>query len=126
MKKRITVVVVIVASIVVGNQVSDGRWRAVGAALDVAVAALVGVQVGQELDTQFDTRGGHQWATLGYPDDIRESASGTTRVTEIFSDSEGRTCRRFRQSITVGGVTRKGEGVACRDDSGTWHLVETH
>ena len=48
--------------------------------------------------------------------------SGLVKPTTSFRNSQGAVCRHVIVLLTTGPVTRKTEGVACREANGTWAL----
>ena len=53
------------------------------------------------------------------------NAGGAAAVTRQGADSEGRTCREFQQTVTIGGREEQSYGTAYRDEVGDWKLVST-
>ena len=50
--------------------------------------------------------------------------AGTVTPTRTYQTADGRNCREFQQSVTVGGKTEKAYGTACRDENGNWKIVQ--
>ncbi len=48
---------------------------------------------------------------------------GTMTPTRTYLDAEGRYCREYRQTVTIGGEEHQAGGTACRDDTGVWQIV---
>lgn len=48
--------------------------------------------------------------------------SGAFRPTRSFRDNDGRLCRHIVMQLVAGLYGRKSEGIACRSQSGQWHL----
>lgn len=48
---------------------------------------------------------------------------GVVRPTSSFRDSEGRVCRHIELGLSAGTVTRRIEGIACREATGVWLLA---
>lgn len=46
-----------------------------------------------------------------------------TPASPDYTDSEGRTCREFRRTVTIGGRPQPAYGTACRESDGSWHIV---
>ena len=124
-----------IAGAVVGNQFGDGEGRTAATALGAVIGAMVGGNVGKSLDETSRKRAGaatHQaleTASIGEtitwenPDNSAGPAYGTSKVTRQGADSEGRTCREFQQTVTIGGRQEQSYGTACRDANGDWKLV---
>ncbi len=49
--------------------------------------------------------------------------SGATAVESTYTDSNGRQCKTFTQTVVVDGKPEEGEGTACRQADGTWTIV---
>lgn len=54
------------------------------------------------------------------PDSDRAGAVVPVRT---FSDAQGRPCREFITTISIGGQQQQGYGTACRQPDGTWQIV---
>jgi len=48
---------------------------------------------------------------------------GTMTPARTFLNAEGRYCREFRQTVTIGGQEHQAGGTACRSDDGVWRVV---
>ena len=125
-----------IAGAVVGNQFGDGEGRTAATALGAVIGAMVGGNIGKSLDETSRERAGaatHRaldTASIGEsitwenPDNSGgPPAYGTSTVTRQGADSEGRTCREFQQTVTIGGRQEQSYGTACRDANGDWKLV---
>ena len=47
---------------------------------------------------------------------------GTTKG--VNSNDEGNYCREYTQTIVVDGKRHTGHGTACRDENGTWNIID--
>ena len=54
-----------------------------------------------------------------------DGASGSVTALRDGTSTNGRYCREFRQTVTVGGKTENAYGVACRQPDGAWEIVST-
>lgn len=123
------------AGAVLGNQFGDGDGRVVMTALGAILGATVGQEIGASLDetsrteaalaTQraLDSADVGTGITWDNPANAGAPASGTTVITRQGADEQGRTCREFQQTVTVGGEEVQAYGTACRDANGDWQLV---
>ena len=123
-----------VAGAVVGNQFGKGSGKTVATALGAIIGATAGRNIGQSLDERSRQRAGAaaekalDTAAVGesitWENQANESgpAHGSATVTRQGSNSEGRTCREFQQTVTVGGREEQSYGTACRDENGDWKL----
>jgi surface antigen len=48
---------------------------------------------------------------------------GTLTPSRTFRDAEGRYCRDYRQTVTIGGQEHQGIGSACRETGGVWRIM---
>lgn len=48
---------------------------------------------------------------------------GTLTPTRTYQDADGRYCRDYRQTITLGGQEHQGNGSACREPDAVWHIM---
>jgi len=53
-----------------------------------------------------------------------QNAYGDITPAAYYQNSAGQYCREYQQTITVGGRTQQGHGVACREPDGSWRIVE--
>jgi len=52
-------------------------------------------------------------------------ASGTVTALRDGSDTAGRYCREFQQTVTIGGQSERAYGTACQQPDGAWEVVAT-
>ena len=122
---------------VVGNQFGKGSGKTAMTAIGAVLGATVGRQIGASLDatskrqadeaaaTALDTVAVGESITWENPGNAGGAASGAATVTRQGADAEGRTCREFQQTVTIGGRQEQSYGTACRDEAGDWKLVST-
>ena len=106
------------------------RWTG---GLAVALGALAGSEVGKSLDradkmymartTQntLESIPSGQTQQWNNPD---SGASGTITPQRTWTNNDGRNCREFQQTVTIGGRTETAYGTACRDNAGGWQIVQ--
>ena len=121
-----------VAGAVVGNQFGKGSGRTAATALGAIIGATAGRNIGKSLDETSQARAGAaaeqalETAAVGSPitwenpDNAEGPARGSATVTRQGTDTEGRTCREFQQTVTIGGREEQSYGTACRDANGDW------
>jgi surface antigen len=106
-----------------------------GVAAGTLLGALLGGSVGSSLDRAdqppAQARAPRAEAGRGAPDirwsdpDAERPRAAPARVVREGRDREtGELCREFVQEIQVGGRTEKGWGIACRQDDGSWRVVQ--
>lgn len=106
----------------------------IGVAGGTLLGALLGGSVGSSLDRADQTPGQappRAEARRGPPDirwsdpDSERPRAAPARVIREGRDREtGELCREFVQEIEVGGKVEKGWGIACRQDDGSWRVVQ--
>ncbi|MCA3268243.1 MAG: hypothetical protein ING19_19455 [Azospirillum sp.] len=104
-----------------------------GVAAGTLLGALVGGSVGSSLD-RADQAPAPRAQARQAPPEIRwtdpdaesaRPAPGPAKILREGRDREtGQLCREFVQDIEVGGRAEKGWGIACRQDDGTWRVVQ--
>lgn len=126
-----------VAGGVIGNQFGKGSGKAAATALGAVIGATVGRNVGRSLDETSRQRAGAaahealdtaevgESITWENPGNADGAAYGSATVTRQGADREGRTCREFQQTVTIGGREEQSYGTACRDDNGDWQIVSS-
>lgn len=53
------------------------------------------------------------------------NASGAVTTTRDGTSSDGRYCREFQQTVTVGGRKEQAYGTACQQPDGTWQVISS-
>jgi len=104
-----------IAAIAVGTLLGAGIGREIGASLDKADIVYHKRAANRALETQ----------PSGQPlpwNNPSSSASGTITPTNYYQNASGQYCREYQQTISVGGKTANGYGVACRQQDGSWQL----
>jgi surface antigen len=102
-------------------------WIVGGAAL----GGLLGGAVGHGLDER-DKRLAHQAAVNAfenYPsgqssvwNNPDNGHSGSITPTQTYQIASGQYCRRYTQTIDIGGTPQQSAGTACRQSDGTWKI----
>ena len=124
-----------IAGAVVGNKFGKGGGNTAATAVGAVIGATVGRNIGKSLDETsrqrasaaaeqaLDTASVGEAITWENPDNSGGPAHGSATVTRQGADSEGRTCREFQQTVTIGGRQEQSYGTACRDENGDWKIV---
>ncbi|MCE2510047.1 MAG: hypothetical protein J4G10_03580 [Alphaproteobacteria bacterium] len=114
-----------------GSQVGKGRGKLVAVALGTLIGAGFGSSVGRSLDradqlyltrtstTAFEFNQTGMTSTWSNPDSGNYGSVTPTRTYQ----SQGRYCREYQQSVTVGGNTEQAYGTACRQPDGNWEII---
>lgn len=103
----------------------------IGVAGGTLLGALIGGSVGSSLDRadqapppRAEARRGPPDISWSDPDSERPRAAPARVVREGRDRETGELCREFVQEISVGGKVEKGWGIACRQDDGSWRVVQ--
>ena len=118
----------------VGSQIGHGTGRKVAIGAGVLAGGYLGNRIGNKLSCQdqeyhYDTT----QSTLEYkptggtaawvnPD---SGASGSVTPTRTFISQSGQPCRNFTQTITVDGQREDIQATACRQQDGSWQIVDS-
>lgn len=118
-----------------GSQVGSGRGRTAA----IAVGTLLGAGAGREIGASLDR------ADMNYYNTTQQRAletsqagqslpwqnpqsgnSGSFTPSNYYTNNQGQYCREFSQTIQVGGKSERAYGTACRQNDGTWRVVNTN
>lgn len=117
----------------VGSQIGKGSGKLAAVGVGTLLGAALGNSLGSTLDkidmmhysqtsqTSLETGKSGVAQTWHNPD---SGNSGTFTPTRTYQQADGRYCREYQQTITVGGKTQKGYGTACRQPDGSWQIIE--
>lgn len=112
----------------IGAHIGKGDGRVVA----TIGGALIGVLVGSSVGASMDVGDGYCFAnTLEYAETDtavhwRNPDTGVTyqvEPTRTYSIDDGRYCREYQTTATIGGEYSSLHGTACRQPDGTWQLV---
>jgi len=117
---------------VAGAQFGKGNGQLVGVAAGTLLGALIGSEAGKSLDRADQLAMGQtvqkaletspsnapvQWSN---PD---SGHSGAVTPKPAYTNTAGRYCREFQQTIVVGGQEQSAYGTACRQPDGSWQIA---
>lgn len=117
----------------VGSQIGGGSGKKFAIAGVVLAGGFIGNNIGRKLDCadqdyHYDTTqsaleykktgGSAGWSN---PD---SGAAGTVTPTHTYIAADGRPCREFNQTIFVDGQEETVTDTACRDNDGTWKIID--
>ncbi|MEM6811525.1 MAG: RT0821/Lpp0805 family surface protein [Pseudomonadota bacterium] len=116
---------------ILGSKVGGGSGQLWATGAGALIGALVGSEVGRSLDRADMTylANANQRAleapvgeqiTWNNPD---SGNSGSVVAVRDGSDTAGRYCREYQQTIYVGGQQETGFGTACQMPDGTWEII---
>ena len=109
-----------------------GSGRVAAGAAGALLGAFLGNQIGLSLDradrlamqktttTALETSKSGTAVAWRNPD---TGNRGTVTPKPAFKNNNGRYCREFQQTVTIGGRTAEAYGTACRQPDGSWKIV---
>ena len=115
-----------------GAQAGKGKGQLIAVGAGTLLGGIVGSSIGQSLDavdrqemarttrTALEAQPDHATSRWVNPN---SGASGTITPRQTYQRSDGRYCREFTQTVTIGGETEDAYGTACRQPDGTWKIV---
>lgn len=116
-----------------GNQIGGGSGRVVATIAGGLLGAYLGNTIGASLDRAdlayydktsqgaLEANRVGQTSTWSNPD---SGNSGTITPTRTFQSASNQYCREYTQTIQVGGKTERAYGTACRQQDGSWKIVQ--
>jgi surface antigen len=116
-----------------GAQFGKGKGQLVGVALGTLLGAKLGSEAGASLDRAdmtYYNQTSQQALETAQPGQAlpwknpQSGNYGTITPSNYYQGSGGQYCREYSQSISVGGQVSQGYGTACRQQDGTWQIVQ--
>lgn len=114
-----------------GSQIGKGSGKTWATGVGVLLGALAGSEVGASLDAA-DRMAMQQAQSRSYAAPVGQAItwnnpqtgnSGTYVATRDGTDTAGRYCREYQQTVTVGGKNQSAYGTACRQPDGSWEVI---
>lgn len=114
-----------------GSQFGSGSGRLIATGAGVMLGAIAGSSIGRTMDEVSRQKMGRTTqATLEHVADNNTSTwqnpnnqtRGTVTPVETYQQNDGRYCREFQQTVTIGGKTEEAYGTACRQPDGSWEI----
>lgn len=114
-----------------GSKVGGGSGQLWATGVGVLLGTLVGSEVGRSLDKAdmvYAQRANHEAHSAPIGESIswnnpETGNSGSVTPVRDGSDTAGRYCREYQQTIYVGGQQEMGYGIACEQPDGSWEIV---
>jgi len=131
-KERGGTVVGAITGGLLGSTLGKGSGKKFAIGVGAVLGGLIGTEVGKSLDradraymhraTQqsMESKQIGKSSTWINPDNQH---SGTVTPTRTYRRDDGRFCREFQQTVTIGGRTEQAYGKACRQSDGSWKIV---
>jgi surface antigen len=115
-----------------GSKIGGGTGNGIAIGVGTLLGAMAGSSIGQSLDNadmqyyNSTSQRALEVAPVGQQTTWRNPDSGnygTVTPTRTFQEA-GQYCREYNQTITVGGKTEKAYGTACRQQDGSWKVIQ--
>ena len=115
-----------------GAQIGGGSGQLAATAVGALLGFFIGSEVGKSLDKAdqlyaernagqaLESNPTGQSSSWSNPD---SGNSGTITPTRTSYSDSGQPCREYQQTVTIGGETQQAYGTACRQEDGTWRIV---
>ena len=117
----------------IGSNVGGGKGKIAAIAIGTLLGSKLGSSVGESLDradmtyynraSQSSLETGHEGETFPWRNP-ETGNSGTVTPARYYKTEKGRYCREYTQTINVGGRIEEAYGTACRQDDGTWRIID--
>ncbi|WP_138380521.1 RT0821/Lpp0805 family surface protein [Luteithermobacter gelatinilyticus] len=119
----------------IGNAIagdSDGPGKGFAIAAGAIAGAAIGNNIGKSLDEadRIKMAQSRQVALERFPSgetvtwhNPDTGNSGTFVPQPAYQNEDGRYCREYQQTVTIGGRTEQAYGKACRQPDGSWEIV---
>jgi len=115
----------------VGSQIGGGTGQLAAVAIGALGGAYLGGEVGGSLDradkahAERASRSALEYTRTGQTVRWRNpdsGHSGTFTPTRTYQAANGRNCREYQTTVSVGGQSKDAYGTACRQGDGTWKI----
>lgn len=115
-----------------GSQIGGGTGKLVAVGAGVLLGGLLGNAFGRSLDkadllyADRTTQQSLEYTSVGEsstwvnPD---SGNSGSIVPTHTYQTAQGQYCREYQQTVTIGGESERAYGSACRQQDGSWQVV---
>lgn len=116
-----------------GSKIGGGKGQLAGVAIGALAGAYIGSEIGKSLDnadkamaqrtaqTSLETSRAGQTSSWRNPD---SGHSGTYTPVSTYRSASGQDCREYETTVTIDGRTERATGRACRQNDGTWQIVQ--
>jgi surface antigen len=118
---------------IIGSNIGKGKGAIAGTIAGALLGGAFGSNIGQSLDnadraaaeqaSQNALEKGQPGQSLPWKNS-QTGNYGTVTPSNYYTNSNGQYCREYTQTINVGGKTQQGHGTACRQQDGTWQIVQ--
>jgi surface antigen len=115
---------------VIGSTIGSGAGQVAATIGGALLGGMLGNNIGHSLDNAdraaYDNASQNALET-GKSKSWKNSHTGhrgTIHPHKSYTNDSGEYCREYTQSIYVSGKRHEGHGTACRQDDGTWQIVD--
>lgn len=116
-----------IAGGVAGYQVGSGHGKAAAVIGGTIIGALIGGHIGRSMDEIDQNCMGQilEHAPPNQPITWQDPGRGEYQVipSPAYQDQQGRYCREYQTTATIGGQPQQAYGTACRQPDGSWQIV---
>jgi surface antigen len=118
---------------ILGSNIGKGKGNVAAIAIGTLLGAKLGSEAGASMDradmTYYNqtSQRALENAQPGQAMPWKNQQSGnygTITPQNYYQSANGQYCREYSQSISVGGQVSQGYGTACRQQDGTWQIVQ--
>ena len=117
-----------VAGGVAGYQVGGGHGKVAAVIGGTIIGALIGGHIGRSMDDVDQNCIGQvlEHAPPNQPITWQDPGRGSYQVTPspAYQDQQGRYCREYQTTATIGGQPQQAYGTACRQPDGSWQIIK--
>jgi surface antigen len=118
---------------VIGSTMGKGAGRTATTIGGALIGGMIGSSIGQSLDnadraaynstTQRALETSQPGQSLPWSNP-KSGNSGTVTPSNYYQNADGQYCREYTQTIMVGGQKEEGYGKACRQQDGSWKIIQ--
>lgn len=112
----------------IGSRIGKGSGKTMAIATGTIIGLLVGGSIGRTMDSVDQSCVGNvlEQAETGQTVAWKNPDGEQYQVTpqKTYQSGEGRYCREYTTTVTVGGKAESAYGTACRQPDGTWQIVK--
>lgn len=118
---------------VIGSTMGKGAGRTATTIGGALIGGMIGSSIGQSLDNadraayNSTTQRALETAQPGQSlpwNNPKSGNSGTVTPSNYYQNADGQYCREYTQTIMVGGQKEEGYGKACRQQDGSWKIIQ--
>lgn len=122
-----------VGGAILGSNIGGGKGNVAAIAVGTLLGAALGNTLGASMDKadmMYYNQASQQALETAQPgqslpwSNPQSGNSGVITPSNYYQTASGQYCREYTQTIRVGGQTKQGYGVACRQPDGSWQIQE--